>query len=265
MDCDTTGVEPDFALVKFKKLSGGGYFKIINQSVPRALMNLGYSEKEIEAIIKYAVGAASFNGAPYINPQTLSAKGFIAEEIKKLDEAVASAFEIGFVFNKYTLGEACLERLGFTAEQYNDWNLNLLESLGFKASEIEAANDYICGTMTVEGAPYLKEEHLPVFDCANKCGKKGQRYIHAHGHIRMMGATQPFISGAISKTINLPNDATVEEIADCYLLSWKLGLKANALYRDGSKLSQPLSNKSDSKKEKTETQLQKRPPSLKHS
>jgi len=253
MDCDTTGVEPDFALVKFKKLSGGGYFKIINQSVPQALLNLGYSEKEKEAIIKYAVGAASFNGAPFINPQTLSAKGFIAEEIKKLDEAVASAFEIGFVFNKYALGEACLERLGFTADQYNDWNFNLLESLGFKASEIEAANDYICGTMTVEGAPYLKEEHLPVFDCANKCGKKGQRYIHAHGHIRMMGATQPFISGAISKTINLPNDATVEEIADCYLLSWKLGLKANALYRDGSKLSQPLSNKSDSKKEKTDT------------
>lgn len=163
---------------------------------------------------------------------------------------MASAFEIGFVFNKYTLGETCLERLGFTADQYNDWNFNLLESLGFKASEIEAANDYVCGTMTVEGAPYLKEEHLPVFDCANKCGKKGQRFIHAHGHIRMMGATQPFISGAISKTINLPNDASVEEIADCYLLSWKLGLKANALYRDGSKLSQPLSNKSDSKKEK---------------
>ena len=253
MDCDTTGVEPDFALVKFKKLSGGGYFKIINQSVPQALINLGYSEKETEAIIKYAVGAASFNGAPFINPQSLNAKGFYAEEIKKLEEAVASAFEIGFVFNKYTLGETCLERLGFTAEQYNDWNFNLLESLGFKVSEIEAANDYICGTMTVEGAPYLKEEHLPVFDCANKCGKKGQRFIHAHGHIRMMGATQPFISGAISKTINLPNDATVEEIADCYLLSWKLGLKANALYRDGSKLSQPLSNKSDSKKEKTET------------
>jgi ribonucleoside-diphosphate reductase alpha chain len=150
MDCDTTGVEPDFALVKFKKLSGGGYFKIINQSVPQALLNLGYSEKEKEAIIKYAVGAASFNGAPFINPQTLSAKGFIAEEIKKLDEAVASAFEIGFVFNKYALGEACLERLGFTADQYNDWNFNLLESLGFKASEIEAANDYICGTMTVK-------------------------------------------------------------------------------------------------------------------
>jgi len=253
MDCDTTGVEPDFALVKFKKLSGGGYFKIINQSVPQALRNLGYSEKETEAIIKYAVGAASFNGAPFINPQALNAKGFFAEEIKKLEEAVASAFEIGFVFNKYTLGETCLERLGFTADQYNDWNFNLLESLGFKASEIEAANDYVCGTMTVEGAPYLKEEHLPVFDCANKCGKKGQRFIHAHGHIRMMGATQPFISGAISKTINLPNDASVEEIADCYLLSWKLGLKANALYRDGSKLSQPLSNKSDSKKEKTES------------
>jgi ribonucleoside-diphosphate reductase alpha chain len=248
MDCDTTGVEPDFALVKFKKLAGGGYFKIINQSVPQALKNLGYSEKEIDAIVKYAVGAATFEGAPFINPQTLSEKGFIADEIKKLNDAAKSAFEIGFVFNVYTLGEECLQRLGFKAEQYFSADFNLLEELGFSDEQIDAANDYVCGTMTVEGAPYLKEEHLPVFDCANKCGKKGQRYIHAHGHIRMMAAVQPFISGAISKTINLPNEATVEEIADCYLLSWKLGLKANALYRDGSKLSQPLSNKSDKKK-----------------
>ena len=252
MDCDTTGVEPDFALVKFKKLAGGGYFKIINQSVPVALRNLGYPQNEIDAIIKYAVGSGTFEGAPFINPQTLSEKGFIAEEINKLNNAAKSAFEISFVFNKFSLGEACLERLGFTPEQYNDWNFNLLEALGFSDAEIEAANDYVCGTMTVEGAPFLKEEHLPVFDCANKCGKKGERYIHAHGHIKMMGACQPFLSGAISKTINLPHEATVEEIADCYMLSWTLGLKANALYRDGSKLSQPLSNKSD-KKKKEET------------
>jgi ribonucleoside-diphosphate reductase alpha chain len=256
MDCDTTGVEPDFALVKFKKLSGGGYFKIINQSVPTALKNLGYSTKESEAIIKYATGAASFAGAPYINHQTLSEKGFIADEIKRLDAAASTAFEIAFIFNKYTLGEECLQRLGFTAEQYNDFEWSLLEALGFNDDEIEAANDYVCGTMMLEGAPLLKEEHLPVFDCANKCGTKGHRYIHAHGHIRMMGATQPFISGAISKTINLPHEAKVEEIADAYLLSWQLGLKANALYRDGSKLSQPLSNKSD-KKKKTEDGAQK--------
>jgi ribonucleoside-diphosphate reductase alpha chain len=248
MDCDTTGVEPDFALVKFKKLSGGGYFKIINQSVPLALKNLGYNEKQVDSIIKYAVGSGTFDGAPHINPQTLSEKGFIAEEIKKLSESVKSAFEIGFVFNRFTLGDACLQRLGFTEEEYSDWNFNLLEALGYSDEEIEAANDYICGTMTVEGAPFLRDEHLSVFDCANKCGKKGERYIHAHGHIRMMGATQPFISGAISKTINLPHEASVDEIADCYLLSWQLGLKANALYRDGSKLSQPLSNKSDKKK-----------------
>jgi len=248
MDCDTTGVEPDFALVKFKKLSGGGYFKIINQSVPQALANLNYTEAEQDAIIKYAVGAATFAGAPFVNHQSLSEKGFIAEEIKKLDDAVQSAFEIGFVFNVYTLGEECLQRLGFKPEQYFNFDWSLLQALGFKSSEIDAANDYVCGTMTIEGAPHLKEEDYPVFDCANKCGKKGERYIHAHGHIRMMGATQPFISGAISKTINLPNEATIEEIADCYMLSWQLGLKACALYRDGSKLSQPLSNKSDSKK-----------------
>lgn len=251
MDCDTTGVEPDFALVKFKKLSGGGYFKIINQSVPVALKNLGYTAAESEKIIKYATGTASFAGAPFINHQTLSEKGFIADEIKRLDAAALTAFEIGFVFNKYTLGEECLQRLGFTADQYNDFEWSLLEALGFSDDQITAANDYVCGTMMLEGAPGLKEEHLPVFDCANKCGPKGERYIHAHGHIRMMGATQPFISGAISKTINLPHEAKVEEIADAYYLSWKLGLKANALYRDGSKLSQPLSNKSD-KKKKTE-------------
>jgi ribonucleoside-diphosphate reductase alpha chain len=253
MDCDTTGVEPDFALVKFKKLSGGGYFKIINQSVPTALRNLGYATREIDAIIKYAVGAGTFAGAPHINPQTLSEKGFIAEEIKKLDSAVASAFEIGFVFNVYTLGEECLQRLGFKPEQYFNFEWSLLEALGFTEEQIEAANDYVCGTMTIEGAPFLKSEHLPVFDCANKCGKKGQRYIHAHGHIRMMAAAQPFLSGAISKTINLPNEAAVEEIADAYMMSWKLGLKACALYRDGSKLSQPLSNKSDKKKKEEET------------
>jgi len=252
MDCDTTGVEPDFALVKFKKLSGGGYFKIINQSVPAALKNLRYTDKQTDAIVKYAVGTASFAGAPFINHQTLSEKGFIADEIKKLDAAVGSAFEIGFVFNVYTLGEECLQRLGFKPAQYYNFEWSLLEALGFSDSEIESANDYVCGTMTVEGAPHLKDEHLAVFDCANKCGRKGQRFIHAHGHIRMMAAAQPFISGAISKTINLPNEATVEEIADAYMLSWQLGLKACALYRDGSKLSQPLSTKSDKKKKEAD-------------
>lgn len=253
MDCDTTGVEPDFALVKFKKLSGGGYFKIINQSIPTALKNLGYKPNEISTIVDYAKGTGSFAGAPYINHQTLSEKGFIAEEMKKLDTAVVSSFDISFVFNVYTLGEECLQRLGFQPEQYYNLEFSLLHELGFTDEQIEAANDFICGTMTIEGAPYLKEEHLPVFDCANKCGKKGERYIHPHGHIRMMGAAQPFISGAISKTINLPNEAVVDEIADAYKLSWELGLKACALYRDGSKLSQPLSNKSDRKKKQDTT------------
>jgi ribonucleoside-diphosphate reductase alpha chain len=252
MDCDTTGVEPDFALVKFKKLSGGGYFKIINQSVPQALKNLGYSQAENDAIVNFAVGHASFEGAPYINNKSLLAKGFTQEEIDKLNGAAKSAFEIGFIFNRFTLGDACLTRLGFKEEVFADWSFSLLEALGFTEDQIDAANDYVCGTMTVEGAPLLKDEHLSIFDCANKNGKKGVRYIHAHGHIRMMAACQPFLSGAISKTINLPHEATVEEIADSYLMSWKLGLKANAIYRDGSKLSQPLSTKSD-KKTKTDS------------
>ena len=248
MDCDTTGVEPDFALVKFKKLSGGGYFKIINQSVPQALKNLGYSQAENDAIVNFAVGHASFVGAPHINNESLLAKGFLPEEIAKLNGAAKSAFEIGFIFNRFTLGDACLTRLGFKEEVFADWSFNLLEALGFSEDQIDEANDYVCGTMTVEGSPALKDEHLSIFDCANKNGKKGERYIHAHGHIRMMAACQPFLSGAISKTINLPNEATVEEIADSYLMSWSLGLKANAIYRDGSKLSQPLSTKSDKKK-----------------
>jgi len=259
MDCDTTGVEPDFALVKFKKLAGGGYFKIINQSVPAALRNLGYNTKQTEAIVKYAVGAASFEGSPFINNQTLSEKGFTADEIKKLNDASKAAFEIGFIFNRFTLGDACLDRLGFTPEQYSDWGFDLLASLGFTDEQIDAANDYVCGTMTVEGAPYLKDEHLAIFDCANKCGKKGERFIHAHGHIKMMAACQPFLSGAISKTINLPHEANIDEISDAYMLSWQLGLKACALYRDGSKLSQPLSNKSDKKKKVEATEVEKKP------
>lgn len=254
MDCDTTGIEPDFALVKFKKLSGGGYFKIINQGVPAALRNQGYKEHEIEAIVNYAKGAATLKGAPHINFDSLTSKGFTQDELEKIDKSLLAAFEIGFVFNQWSLGEDCLKRLGFKPEQYTAADFNLLRAIGFGRQQIAEANEFICGTMTVEGAPYLKQEHYPIFDCANKCGSKGQRYIHAHGHIKMMAAAQPFLSGAISKTINLPNEATVEEIKDCYELSWKLAIKANALYRDGCKLSQPLSTKSsDSKEDKLDT------------
>lgn len=249
MDCDTTGIEPDFALVKFKKLSGGGYFKIINQAVPAALSNLGYNAQQVTAIVNYAKGAATLKGAPHINVDTLKAKGFTDAELAKLDTGLAAAFEISFAFNIWSLGEECLLRLGITPEQYNAPDFNVLRTLGFSRQQIAEANEYICGTMTIEGAPFLKEEHYPIFDCANKCGATGQRYIHAHGHIKMMASAQPFLSGAISKTINLPNEAQVDEIKDCYELSWQLGLKANALYRDGCKLSQPLSTKSDTKEE----------------
>lgn len=250
MDCDTTGIEPDFALVKFKKLSGGGYFKIVNHSVPGALRNLGYSEEQISDIVNYAKGHGTLKNAPGINHRNLTEKGFTEDDIQAIEAGLVSAFEIGFVFNQWTLGAETMTRLGFDEATYTDQSFNMLEALGFSAQEIEVANDYVCGTMTVEGAPHLITEHLPVFDCANRCGNKGMRFIHAHGHIRMMGAAQPFISGAISKTINLPNEAEVDDIKSCYEMSWELGLKANALYRDGCKLSQPLSNKSDKKTEK---------------
>ncbi|QQO11958.1 vitamin B12-dependent ribonucleotide reductase [Bradyrhizobium diazoefficiens] len=243
MDCDTTGIEPDFALVKFKKLAGGGYFKIINRAVPAALRALGYRESEIAEIEAYAVGHGSLSNAPGINASTLKAKGFTDEAIAKVEKALPTAFDIKFAFNKWTFGEDFIrDQLGIGAEAIAAPGFDLLQAVGFTRREIEAANVHICGAMTVEGAPHLKAEHYPVFDCANPCGKIGKRYLSVESHIRMMAAAQPFISGAISKTINMPNDATVEDCKSAYMLSWKLALKANALYRDGSKLSQPLNS-----------------------
>ncbi len=250
MDCDTTGVEPDFALVKFKKLAGGGYMKIANQSVEPALRALGYADSEVRDIMRYVMGTLSLEGAPHINRQSLKDKGFTDADIAKIEGQLPSVFEIGFAFNRYVLGDETMKRLGFTDAQLADESFNLIKALGFTKDQIDAANEVICGQMTVEGAPHLRDEHLPVFDCANRCGKNGKRYIHYEGHIRMMAASQPFISGAISKTINLPSEATVEDVKSAYLLSWKLSLKANALYRDGSKMSQVLSTSSDSKDEK---------------
>ncbi len=241
MDCDTTGIEPDFALVKFKKLAGGGYFKIINRTVPLALRTLGYSEGEIRAIIDYAVGHGSLRGATGINHSALKAKGFTPEAIAKVEAGLRTAFDIKFVINRFTLGTGfCVNTLGIPEQRLNAPDFDLLTAIGFTADEIATANLHCCGAMTLEGAPYLREEHLPVFDCANPCGKDGTRFLSAESHIRMMAAAQPFITGAISKTINMPNQAAVEDCAQAYLAAWKLGCKAIALYRDGSKLSQPL-------------------------
>lgn len=243
MDCDTTGIEPDFALVKFKKLAGGGYFKIINQAVPEALRTLGYRENELAEIEAYAVGHGSLAQAPGINHSTLRTKGFTDDVIEKLEKSLGSAFDIKFVFNKWNLGVDFLTgNLKVPTEKLDDPSFELLPFLGFSKADIEAANVHVCGAMTLEGAPHLKLEHYAVFDCANPCGRIGKRYLSVESHIRMMAAAQPFISGAISKTINMPNEATVEDCKSAYMLSWKLALKANALYRDGSKLSQPLNS-----------------------
>lgn len=241
MDCDTTGIEPDFALVKFKKLAGGGYFKIINRVVPLSLSVLGYSDKQISDIEKYAVGQCTLAGAPGINHDTLKENGFGQDKIDLIESQLANAFDIKFVFNQWTLGtDFCTETLGFSEDQLSDYNFDMLSELGFSKEDIAQANLFVCGAMTLEGAPHLKEEHYAVYDCANPCGKLGKRFLSAESHIRMMAASQPFISGAISKTINMPNNADVDDCTKAYELSWSLGLKANALYRDGSKLSQPL-------------------------
>jgi len=243
MDCDTTGIEPDFAIVKFKKLAGGGYFKIINRVVPEALTRLDYTADQIEDITRYAVGHGNLESCQAISVNALKDKGFTDAILERLAGALENAFDIKFAFNRYSLGdEFCKDTLGFSDDQLNDFSFNMLEALGFSKEEIEAANIHVCGAMTLEGAPHLKDEHLPIFDCANVCGRIGKRFLSVSSHITMMAAAQPFISGAISKTINMPNSATVQECGEAYMQSWKLGLKANALYRDGSKLSQPLSS-----------------------
>lgn len=243
MDCDTTGIEPDFAMVKFKKLAGGGYFKIINQAVPQALENLGYNEKQIQEIIHYAVGHATLVGCPTITHQKLRDVGFTDEKISIIEKSLEGSFDVTFAFNRFNLGDDFLKQtLKITEEQLAAPDLNILLHLGFTEKEIQMCNDYVCGTMTIEGAPHIKEEHLAVFDCANKCGRYGKRLISYEGHIRMMAAVQPYISGAISKTINMPNNATLSDVSNAYHLSWQLMVKANALYRDGSKLSQPLNS-----------------------
>jgi ribonucleoside-diphosphate reductase alpha chain len=242
MDCDTTGIEPDFALVKFKKLAGGGYFKIINRTVPRALATLGYDAGQIEEMERYAVGHGTLAEAPGINHDSLRERGFTAATIDALEAALASAFDIKFAFNKWTLGdEFCTKVLEFTSAQLDNPSFDMLAEMGFAKSEINDANVFCCGAMTLEGAPHIAEAHLSVFDCANPCGRIGKRFLSPESHIHMMAASQPFISGAISKTINMPGIATVEDCKDAYHLAWQLGLKAIALYRDGSKLSQPLS------------------------
>ncbi len=251
MDCDTTGIEPDFSLVKFKKLAGGGYFKIVNQSVPEALRRLSYSEVQIREIVAYASGTNTLIGAPHVNRSRLKEKGLTDEELKKVENAIPGVFDINLAFAPWVLGKEAFDRLGVTTEQMSRPGFNLLKHLGFSNDEIEEAGEVIVGRMTVEGAPHLKEEHYPVFDCANRCGKRGERYLAPMAHVRMMAAAQPFLSGAISKTVNLPNEATVDDVRAIYEEGWRLGLKAVALYRDGCKASQPLSS-SSGKKDKAE-------------
>lgn len=244
MDCDTTGVEPDFALVKFKKLAGGGYFKIVNESVPRALRGLGYSQEQIQAIVIHTRGTQSLAGVPHINRDALSDRGLARDEIDRIEAALPAALDLAGAFNAKNLEETTVRRLGFGPEAMPSGD-HILAALGFTSTQVEEANEIACGTMTLEGAPHLTEEHLPVFDTANRCGRKGRRFIAPMGHVRMMAAVQPFLSGAISKTVNLPHEATVEEVENIYIEGWKMGLKAIALYRDGCKQSQPLNSVAD--------------------
>jgi ribonucleoside-diphosphate reductase alpha chain len=247
MDCDTTGIEPDFALVKFKKLAGGGFFKIVNQSVPRALKSLGYTERQAKEVVEYAIGTMSLETSPYINRETLRAKGLTDQDLLKVTSALQSAFDISAAVAPWVIGEEGLTRLGLTPETLA--GRSILAALGFSEAQVRAASEVACGRMTVEGAPHLKPQHLSVFDCANKCGEDGTRFIAPLAHVRMMAAAQPFLSGAISKTVNMPAESTAQDIEGIYEASWRLGLKAVAVYRDGSKVAQPLSGKGEKKKE----------------
>jgi ribonucleoside-diphosphate reductase alpha chain len=247
MDCDTTGIEPDFALVKFKKLVGGGYFKIANHALKPALKNLGYPNDQIQAIIEYTIGKQTLNGAPHINVNSLIEKEFEQEQIDAIEAVLPTMFELKYAFTKYVLGEVFFKNvLKISEDRLNDPELNVLKEIGFSDEQISEASQYICGAMTIEGAPYLKKEDYPVFDTANKNGDKGKRYIAFEGHLKQMAAAQPYLSGAISKTINMPEEATIKDMEQVYMRSWRLMLKATALYRDGSKLSQPLTTSSNS-------------------
>ena len=247
MDCDTTGMEPDFALVKFKKLAGGGYFKIVNQSVPKALERLGYTEAQIADIVSYVTGTNTFTGAPHCGRKALLENGLTEREIEKAEKALRGVFDVGFALAPWVIGTEAYKRLGIEADVYNKPGFHLLRFWGHSEKEIGEINDVVIGRMTVEGAPHLRAEHLPVFDCANRCGKIGERFLEPMAHVHMMAAAQPFLSGAISKTVNLPQESTIEDVEEIYEEGWKLGLKAVALYRDGSKSSQPLNTKQDSK------------------
>ncbi|MSU79831.1 MAG: vitamin B12-dependent ribonucleotide reductase [Gemmataceae bacterium] len=260
MDCDTTGVEPDFALVKFKKLAGGGYFKIINASIPPALERLDYSSQQIDEIVKHCKGTGSLDGCPFVNRASLKGKGFTDELLQRIEGQLPGAFDLNFVFNRWTVGDDFLKKINIKEEAFTAFGFNLLDTLGFTKEQVAEANNHVCGTMTIEGAPHLKLEHYPIFDCANKCGKTGQRFLSAESHIRMMAASQPFISGAISKTINMPHSATIDDVKNAYKLSWQLMIKANALYRDGSKLSQPLNTVADNDGEPMEPEEAKSEP-----
>jgi ribonucleoside-diphosphate reductase alpha chain len=261
MDCDTTGVEPDFSLVKFKKLAGGGYFKIVNQSVPEALETLGYAEHELQEIVAYICGTNTLLAAPHVNRAKLLQLGLTKEELDKVEAALPSVFDLAQAFAPWVIGEAAYERLGVPGygDKKKEPKASLLRHLGFSSQAIQEASDHIVGRMTIEGAPHLKEEHLPVFDCANRCGRLGKRYLAPMSHVKMMAAVQPFISGAISKTVNLPNEATVDEVQQMYEEGWRLGLKAVALYRDGCKASQPLSTKDDGKNDDDKAETKSEP------
>jgi ribonucleoside-diphosphate reductase alpha chain len=260
MDCDTTGIEPDFALVKFKKLAGGGYFKIVNNSVPAALKRLGYSEAQVTDIIAYITGTNTFTGAPHLSRKVLVEKGLTEADIAKAEKALPTVFDVNQALALWVIGKEAYDRLGVSPEQAAKPGFSLLKHWGFTAEQAEEINDYVLGRQTIEGAPHLRDEDLPVFDCANRCGKKGKRFLAPMSHVRMMAAAQPFLSGAISKTVNLPNDATIEDVADIYMQGWKLGLKAVALYRDGCKLSQPLnSGSTDDKKDKDKAEAKEAP------
>ena len=249
MDCDTTGIEPDFALVKFKKLAGGGYFKIVNQSVPEALKKLGYTPTQVVEIVAHISGTNTLLSAPGVNRRSLKEKGFTDEELQKVEAAIPGSFDLHLCFAPWVLGQEAYQRLGVDAAKMGTPGFNLLKHLGYSSKEIELANDTVVGRMTIEGAPYLRDEHYPIFDCANRCGKSGQRFLAPMSHLRMMAAAQPFLSGAISKTVNLPGDATVDDVREIYEEGWRLGLKAVALYRDGCKASQPLSASSDAEED----------------
>jgi len=233
MDCDTTGIEPDFALSEVQKTRWRRLIKIVNQSVSIALKNLGYSPPQVVKILRYLLEVLNFDGTPHVNREWLKIqRGLTTAEILKMEQGFLVHLKFTSIFTRFSLGEALLERLGVSPSEFENDHFNFLRWAGLSEAQIAEANDVICGMMTVEGAPDYATEHYSVFDCANPCGFKASALLRLWT-CAYDGCYQPFLSGAISKTVNVPHSNQCLRKFRILLPGWNAGPESDCVDRDG--------------------------------